>query len=274
MTATFDWSAVAPAWDSRREHLHRVNAPVTTRLLDLLHLRAGDRVLEIGAGTGELALAMADQVAPDGRVVASDSAAGMVEVMRRTVQGHAGSPIVVRQLDACDTGLPAGSVDAVVCQMGLMIVTEPPRALAEWHRVLAADGRLALAVWAGPEHNPWLANVGMTAMLNGVFAGGPPTAPGGVFSLGDPEVLRQMVGAAGFTEVTVEQVAAPARYADSNEHFDSVTAVAGPLAVAISAADDGARATVRAAVAAADAGFTTDDGLVLPGLAHVVRGRA
>lgn len=273
MTTTFDWSLVAPAWDTHRDQIHHVSEPVVDALLAALDLQPGERVLEVAAGTGELSRRMAQIVGLDGQVIASDAAPGMVDLMRRTLQPHEGSTLQVRRLDACDTGAASDSVDAVVCQMGLMFVLDPAAALREWYRVMAPGARLAVAVWAGPEHNPWLANVGMSAMMHGVYAGGPPTAPGGVFSLGDPERLVALVTACGFGAVVLDEVAAPAAYGSSDEHFDSVTAVAGPLAVAVSAASDDERATVRAAVSVADAPFTTEDGVVLPGRALVVRAR-
>lgn len=274
MSVSFDWSQVAPAWDMHRRHIHKINEPVGEQLLQALDLRPGARVLEVAAGTGELAVRMAELVGADGQVVASDCAAGMVELIQRTLEQHGTVSVDVRQVDACDTGLPDASMDAVVCQMGLMFVADPTAALREWLRVLTPGGVLAVAVWGGPQHNPWLAHVGMSAMMLGVFAGGPPTAPGGVFSLGEPETLQRLVTDAGFVDVSLARVASPARYASTDEHFDTVTALSGPLAAAINAADDAARASVRAAVAQADARFSTPEGLVLPGLALVVRARA
>lgn len=271
MGVTFDWTTVSTAWDARRSHVHEVNEPVVERLLQALDLRDGDRVLELASGTGELAVRMAELVGAQGHVFASDAAEGMVALVRRIVDQRRVTNIDVARYEADDTGLPDASVDAIVCQMGLMFVADPAAALREWRRVLAPGGRVALAVWAAPQHNPWLANVGMSAMMHGVFAGGPPTAPGGVFSLAEPDALRRLASDAGFSEVSVQEVSAPARYGSADEHFDTVTALAGPLAAAIGAADDEARSTVRAAVAEADARFTTDEGLVLPGLALVVR---
>lgn len=274
MPTSFDWSQVSTAWETHRDQIHDVNEPVRVRLVEALGLRPGQRVLEVAAGNGELAVHLARLVQPGGRVIASDVAAGMVDLIRRAVEQHGGTGVDVRQLHACNTELPDDSMDAVVCQMGLMFIADPAEALREWRRVLVPAGVLAVAVWGAPQHNPWLAHVGMSAMMHGVFAGGPPTAPGGVFSLGDPEQLGRLVTDAGFAQVVVDEVPSPAHYGSTDEHFDTVTALAGPLAAAIRAANDESRATVRAAVAEADARFATPGELVLPGLALVVRARA
>lgn len=266
-TAPFDWSAVAPSWDQRREHVAAMNRPVVDALLARLQLRPGERVLELSAGTGELSLRLADAVGADGHVISSDVAPGMVALLERTT-AHVPS-VEVRRLDAMAIDLPDASVDAVVIQMGLMLVERPDAAMREIHRVLAPGGRVAVAVWAGPAENLWLSSVGMAAMLNGVVAGGPPTGPGGIFSLADPAALEQTISGAGFATSGVEEVAIEAHFASTDEHFDTVSALAGPLSVALSNAPDDKRAAVSSMAAEVAEKHRTSAGIVLPGRALV-----
>jgi SAM-dependent methyltransferase len=262
-TTTFDWTAVAGAWDVRRGHVEDAKRELTDKLLAGLALRDGDRVLELGAGTGELAVRLADAVGPGGTVHATDAAAGMVELIRRTAAGRPQLSAAVA--DACGTGLQDASYDVVVFRMGLMLCEEPRLAAAECHRVLGPGGRLGVAVWAGPEHNPWVTAVGMSAMLHGAVTGPPPIAPGGVFSLGSPDVLRSVVEAGGFRDVTVEEVDVTHRFVSTDEHFDTVSSLSGPLALALAAAPPETLAKVRASAADAIATYRTDDGYLVPG---------
>jgi ubiquinone/menaquinone biosynthesis C-methylase UbiE len=264
-TTTFDWTSVAPTWRRHRAHVEQMKDTLTRELLATLDLQPGQRVLELGAGTGDLALRLAQAVGPTGSVLATDVAQGMVELLRDTT---AGLPNVeVTRLDAVDIDLPDGSVDAIVFRMGLMFVAEPGRALAECRRVLRPTGALVLAVWAGPEHNPWLASVGMSVMMHGQWAGGPPTSPGAVFSLADPAALQRLVQDSGFTEVIVREVATPARFSSAEEHFEVVGGLAGPVSAALAAADEDSLAAIRATTAQAVERFRTTDGLLVPGLA-------
>jgi SAM-dependent methyltransferase len=267
MTSTFDWSVVAPAWEELRAHADRATLPVAERLLAHLALQGGDRVLELGAGTGDLALHLSGLVGPDGVVHATDAAAGMVEVAARTTAGS--DNVTTAVVDATDIPLPDASVDAVVFQMGLMFVPEPARATAEIRRVLAPGGRVAVATWAAPEHNPWLTCTGMAAMSEGVVAGGPPTHPGGLFSLGTAEALRSALEAGGLAGVQVEEVPVELRFADSEAYADHVTRMAGPLAAAIGAAPQETQQRVRATAATLVSRWLTAEGVVVPGLALV-----
>ena len=270
-TAAGIWSKVANAWDDNADFVERVKAPVTERLLELLAIRPGERVLELGAGPGLLGRRLADLAGASGHVVVSDVAPGMVDVAARRLAGHA--RIDVTQLDATATGLPAASQDVVVFRMGLMLVDEPTKATTEIARVLAPGGRLGVAVWAGLEHNPWLANVGMAAMLSGLVTGGPPVGPGGVFSLGAPDTLRSAIEAAGFGDVIVETADISVPFAGLDDWFSYVRSMAGPLVDAFANATRDQLDAVRSTVAQLAEPFATrNGGYELPGRANVAVG--
>jgi hypothetical protein len=100
-------------------------------------------------------------------------------------------------------------------------------------------------------------------------SGGPPTGPGGPFSLSDPEVLRGLVAAAGFSDVDVAPVDTPSRFADDAEHFETVSSLAGPLGVALATASADSLAAVRETTAEIVRQYKSEEGLILPGRALV-----
>ncbi|HVE63159.1 MAG TPA: methyltransferase domain-containing protein [Mycobacteriales bacterium] len=270
MNTTVDWNDVASAWGARRQQIVRDKAPTRAALLAAAALQPGQRVLELGCGTGDVARLLADQVGPAGSVLATDIAEDMVAIARGTLAD-------LPQAEACradliDTGLPEASVDVVVSCMSLMFAPEPEVGLQEARRVLRPGGRLAVAVWAAPQHNPWITSVGMSAMLHGLVEGGPPVGPGQVFSLGDPEVLQRLSEDAGFTDVVVQVVDNPFAVASADEHIDRVFALTPVLADALDRADEPTRAAVRRTATEAVERYRTDDGLVLPGRALVLSG--
>lgn len=265
------WTEVASSWDVRRNHIETMKAKLTHALIAGLAICPGEQVLELGAGTGEVALRLGQIVGPTGNVLATDVAPGMVELLRRTVASTAN--IKVAQIDARQIDLPDGSVDVVVFRMGLMLVAEPQRVVEECHRVLKSGGRLGVAVWAAPQDNPWLTAVGMAAMMHGLVSGGPPTAPGGPFSLADPAVLEQLIRDSGFMDVTVREVETEASFTDTDDHFDTVISLASPLAAALAAAPESARLAVRTTSAQLIDVHRTPDGLKPPGLSLVCTAR-
>ena len=271
MTMASEWTDVAQGWDVHRDRVERMKAPLTAELLSSLALRPGEHVLELGAGTGELALVLADAVGPGGRVLATDVAPGMVDLIRHTTAER--PCITVQETDATSTGLEGASFDAVVFRMGLMFVPRPLEALRECRRVLRAGGRAAVAVWAGPGQNPWLTSVGMSAMLQGLVQGGPPTDPGGIFSLGEPDVLSELAREAGFTDVEVHRQPIVAHYDSANEHYDSVESLAGPLHHALLAATPDQQAAVRASATSLIEPYKIGNAYEIPGEALLLQAR-
>lgn len=264
------WSDVAPGWDRWRQTIEEGDALLTQRLLAAAGPLAGRRLLELASGNGELAARLAGEVGPEGSLVASDEAEGMVKLVTTRLGGLANTEVA--RIDACAIAAGDASYDVVVCRMGLMLVPDPDLALTEIRRVLRPGGRLAAATWGEASANPWLASVGMVAMMQGVVQGGPPVGPGSPFSLADPDDLRARAGAAGFAEVEVEVVETTRNYQDPREHFDMISVMAPPLAVALATARPEQVEAVRAGVEALTATYrTATGGLEIPMRALVLR---
>lgn len=273
MTTSLDWNSVAAAWDQHRSHAGTHTAPVSDALLTAAAPHPGNAVLELACGTGDLARQLAARVGADGQVLATDYAPAMVSLAAASLAGCPQASTAV--VDAAATGLAAESFDAVICAMGLMFLPDPTAALRDWRRVLVPGGRLAAAVWAGPSDNLWVASLGMSAAMNGLAVGGPPTGPGGLFSLSDPQVLAKAATDAGFTEVSIAQTPLSFRYASPDEHFDIVSSLAGPLATLLASAKHEQRDAVRATCAEVLSGQVAADGsLRLAGLALILSARA
>ena len=262
------WDSVADAWGSSVDYVDEHSVAATTALLGALQVMPGERVLELCAGPGSLGADWSPRVGPTGTVVLSDFAPAMVAIAReRNAHLH---NVEVSAIDACAIDRPAGSFDVVACRMGLMFAPDPSVAFEEIHRVLAHGGRFGALTWGGVEHNPWMTCVGMAAMMHGVVSGGPPTGPGGIFSLSDPAQLAALADGAGFTDVSVEAIDISFRSATIGGHFDRVIALAGPLAAAFAAATPEQAALVRQTAADLAARYITQDGVDVPGRAMLV----
>lgn len=270
-TATH-WSAVTDAWDKNVDDVERHSVAATDAMFRAVAVQPGDHVLELAAGPGALAARWSELVGPQGRVVLSDIAPGMADAARR--RSAALANVDVEVLDASAINRPDASFHVVVCRMGLMFTPDPAAAFGEIRRVLAPGGRFAALTWAGIEHNPWMTCVGMAAMINGVTAGGPPTAPGGIFSLADPDHLAALAEHAELRDVRVEQIPTTFHAESVDAHVERVSSLAGPLAAAFGAATPEQLGAVRRTAADLAADHVKADGTVaLPGRALLVAGR-
>jgi demethylmenaquinone methyltransferase/2-methoxy-6-polyprenyl-1,4-benzoquinol methylase len=105
--------------------------------------RAGERVLDVAAGSGDLAAALARRVGPDGQVWVTDVNMKMLERGRdRLLDAGALAPAV--QCDAERLPFADAYFDCVTVAFGLRNMTHKDRALSEMARVLKPGGRLVV----------------------------------------------------------------------------------------------------------------------------------
>jgi demethylmenaquinone methyltransferase / 2-methoxy-6-polyprenyl-1,4-benzoquinol methylase len=176
--------------------------------------RAGERVLDVAAGSGDLAAALVKRVGAQGEVWVTDVNRKMLERGRdRLLDQGALAPAV--QCDAERLPFPAGYFDCVMVGFGLRNMTHKERALAEMARVLKPGGRVVVLefshVWAPlkPLYDlysfrvlPWLGErVAGAAEPYRYLAESIRMHP-------DQAALKDMLQSAGFAEVEVYNLAA------------------------------------------------------------------
>ena len=132
--------------------LHRVLKRIA---IDSLALRPGQRVLDLAAGTGDMARLISPITGSTGRVVLCDINASMLTVGRDRVLDAGLTNVVPAQADAESLPFPPTTFDRVVIAFGLRNVTDKERALGEMHRVLRAGGRLLVLEFSTPR-SAWL----------------------------------------------------------------------------------------------------------------------
>lgn len=133
----------------------RFTEPTAARLLELARVVDGHRLLDIGTGTGIVALLAAHRVGAKGHVTGVDLSEGMLEEARRRIEGSPLLPrILFQRQDAEEMTLPDASFDRVVSLYTLMHLPHPGRAIAEMHRLLRPGGLVAVAVGARPPFRP------------------------------------------------------------------------------------------------------------------------
>ena len=185
-----------PAENYERYFVPAIGGPLAQELVKAAKLRPGERVLDVACGTGVVARLAADAVGKGGAVAGLDVNPGMLAVARSIADSETG--IEWHEASAESMPFPDASFDVVLCQMGLQFVPDKQAALTEMRRVLAPGGRLVFNV---PGPAPKI----LTIMAEGIartVGAEPAKFVDVVFSLYDTTEVENLMGAAGFNEVT------------------------------------------------------------------------
>jgi SAM-dependent methyltransferase len=267
------WSTVAPSWDHYADFIDERGAAVTSAMLAAVEIQPGDHVLELGCGPGGLGIAAAELVGTGGRVVLSDVSPEMAAIAAERAERRGLSNVEIRQFDMEHIEAADSSFDKTLSREALMLVADPNVAAREALRVLRPGGGGAFSVWGPPAANPWLG-----ALLDAVGAqlGAPVPPPGmpGPFALSAPRALATVLTDAGFDDVDVREVDATMHVASLGQWWDTVPALAGPVAALIASLPDDVRSAIRAEAESALKGYAARAGYAIPGLCVVGVGRA
>lgn len=150
-----EWQANAAYWVKYADTLHSILSPVTKALIADAGIRSGQSVLDIAGGAGEPALSIAETVGPTGQVTCTDAFHEMLARANTRASKLGLTNVTFRQCLADCLPFTDDTFDVVTCRLGIMLFTDPPKALSEMLRVLRPGGTITLVVWHKSELNPF-----------------------------------------------------------------------------------------------------------------------
>jgi SAM-dependent methyltransferase len=240
MTTAEEFSAHAADW---AQLWAPIAAPAREAVARATELGAGDRVLDIGCGTGEFC----ELAAARGATVSGiDAADGMLAIARRSVPGADLRLGSIEQLPWDDD-----SFDVVTAFNSLQFAADFAAALAQAARVARPGGRLAVCNWGRDEDDQTLA---VTARLRELAPPAPP-APKRP-DVGEPGVVEAFMRQAGLEPRRTEEVDTPLHLPDQTA-LERAFMLDGALLRAIEHSGEQA---VRSAIVEAAAPFAQHDG--------------
>ncbi|MDT5360700.1 MAG: hypothetical protein QOC69_2462 [Mycobacterium sp.] len=234
---------------------------------DAARVGSGDRVLDIGCGTGQ-STREAARAAAAGSALGVDTSAPMLERARQLSDDEGLANITFQQADAQVHPFPPTRFDLCISRFGTMFFADPVAAFTNIGSALRPAARLVLLVWQQRDRNEWATTIRQT--LTGAAA--TPRGPD-PFSLADPTLTEGILAAAGFAEVSFTDVHEPVYYGpDSATALDAVLRLLkydDLLADLDAAAAEQARTRLRTTIDAHD----TDGGVYFDSRAWIVTAR-
>ncbi len=239
MTSTFTVHEAA----GYEQLMGRWSQKLAPLFIDFAGLADGEKILDVGCGTGSLTFALA-QSAGLGEIAAIDYSPVFV---RETARRNSDPRIKILQADACALPFEDGRFDRAMALLVLHFVPEAGKAVAEMRRVVRSGGVVAAVVWDHLGGMP-----GMRMMIDTVAALGeagrqmrgrycfqPMMRPG---------EMKQTFVEQGLTGVGETELMIRMDYQDFDDYWAPIAAGEGPLGKFVASLDPAERARIDAAI--------------------------
>jgi SAM-dependent methyltransferase len=259
----------AEAWELKAPSYADFFGAITTRLIDpLLDAAAvgpASRVLDVATGPGYAAARAAERGAT---VIGADVAEAMVQLARGRNPG-----LEFQRADAQDLPFADGAFDAVVANFLVLHLGRPERAAAEFARVLAPGGRVALTAWDLPNRSriPGL-------LVEAVAAAGaapPPTVPAGpdIFRFSRGEEFMGLLHGAGLQDVAVQTVMFTHPVSSAERLWEGLLSGAVRMSALVGDQPEATKTRIRAEFEKLADHHRTNNGLAIPVSVKLASGR-
>jgi SAM-dependent methyltransferase len=200
---TFWNSEATRRWVTEQARIDRLMAGVTDAALAAAAPKRGERVLDVGCGTGTTVLRLAEGVGPSGRVLGVDISEQQLALARRRVAAANANQAQLILDDAATHHFAPETFDLGFSRFGVMFFADPVAAFRNIRGAMKRSRRLLLAVFRSGPENPWA-----TASVAAISHLVPPLAPlgpeePGQFSWSDPARVKRILDGAGFHNVVL-----------------------------------------------------------------------
>jgi SAM-dependent methyltransferase len=189
-------------WADRQQAQDILLKPIADTLIDRAKPKAGERIIDVGCGSGATSIAFAQEVGSSGHVFGIDVSGPMLARARASAPREL--PVDFVLADATVYPFDTASFDLLASRFGVMFFAEPSRSFANMRRALRPSGRLAFACWREPRENPFF-----MAPLQAAYKHVPklpqqgPEDPG-PFSFASEARVHRILGEAGFAGIAME----------------------------------------------------------------------
>ena len=189
-------------WANRQQAQDVVLAPIADLLIDRARPKAGERVIDVGCGSGATTIAFARKVAPSGHAFGVDISGPMLARARESAPREL--PVEFVLADATVYPFDPQSFDLLASRFGVMFFADPALSFSNMRKALQPSGRLAFVCWREPRENPFF-----MAPLQAVYKHVPKLPPQGPedpgpFAFASEARVHRILGEAGFTRIEME----------------------------------------------------------------------
>ena len=185
----------AEAWVEMADLIDLQLSPLGLKAIDALAPQTGEVILDIGCGSGQTVLQLAERVGRSGQIIGVDIAPQLVALAKARAVGLRQVSFI--EADAQHLDLPRQSADGLFSRFGVMAFTDPVAAFTRFHDILKPGGRLAFVCWRTLAENELDYIPLRAAGLENLMDATP-------FRFAEPDYVRDILEQAGFRDIQID----------------------------------------------------------------------
>jgi SAM-dependent methyltransferase len=256
-------------WADHPDYFDRSISGHHVKLFEVAAIGPAEAVLDIGCGAGKTTRDAA-RAAYDGSALGVDLSGPMLDVARRRAAEEGVTNASFVHADAQVHGFAPASFDIAISRAGAMFFGDQVAAFTNIGRALRESGRVVLLAWQPFQQNEWMRET-MGALAAGRDLPMPPLGAPGPFGHADPDHVRTVLSASGFTDVAIDPWSADIWMGD--DPADAEQNVLGVLGWLLRDLDDAGRALALENLRTTLAAHATSGGVTFGSAAWLIRAR-
>ena len=193
------WNEVAPRYHKRWASISQGPFASTSKLVQLLNINKGDKVLDLACGTGVVTKKIKQKVGSLGYVVGGDTSVTAIKIAKKWNGYQSNLGFVNIDAENFNFSKP---FDIITCQYALFFFPNAQKALKNIKKNLKKTGKIGITVHGAAKKVPFFSSIldAVTELIPDYF---PPGSPD-LDRFGTKSSLREEVRKAGFSKITVK----------------------------------------------------------------------
>ncbi len=193
------WNEVAPRYHKRWASISQGPFASTSKLVQLLNINKGDKVLDLACGTGVVTKKIKQKVGSSGYVVGGDTSVTAIKIAKKWNGSQSNLGFVNIDAENFNFSKP---FDIITCQYALFFFPNAQKALKNIKKNLKKTGKIGITVHGAAKKVPFFSSIldAVTEFIPDYF---PPGSPD-LDRFGTKSSLRGEVRRAGFSKITVK----------------------------------------------------------------------
>jgi SAM-dependent methyltransferase len=258
------WSDIkGDLWVTLQPRIDTMLATFGDKALDTLNPQSGERILEIGCGTGTTTLALGGRVGTSGEILAADLSRPMLNKAIERANVSAEHPITFVEADAQVHSFPTATFDAVYSRFGVMFFDDPIAAFRNIRKAVRPGGRMAYVCWADRKANPWIRIPAGAAKTCLDLPAPPPDDAPGQFSMENEGRVQQILHDAGWSDIGLERFTVDGSIGSDAADAARFITKMGPMSEPFALADSDTQNKTLQVIEEALTPYSNDSGVTL-----------